>query len=224
MKRQVARLKSAVHIATLHWNKTKRAFDIQLALSPMIIEGNDTVVVRVDDVLHRAWDRDGAARVSEGLDAALGKLRSLGGRGMAFTWQLDYDVPVRLLDTWAAALGALRAPKGALAGQRLWITSLISHALAPGYQRTMEGRIDGHVLQIFDTHDPLTSDLLTRVERVMVDATVPFTIGVSPLYRGQSARGVQPTWVRTLAKSSNFAGTWIFPAGMTRDEWPEELP
>lgn len=217
-RRRIPDAVSAVQIGTLRWNGVTRAFVLQLGLSPAAVAGNATVVVRLDDALHRAWRTQAPSQIAAELNTSLARLRAL-MRPLAttFTWQLDYDVPVARLRPWSEVLKTLRAPDGALAGQALWVTSLISHVQAPAYEALISPVVDGHVLQIFETGAPLSSAQLKVTTRSLATTRVPFAVGV--------ARDdvVQQEWLAALSRNPRYAGMWVFPVGKSWPAWMRSL-
>lgn len=214
---------AGVHVATVRWDPGAGALAVDLSLSPAVVEGPVALVIRLDDSVHRAWDADPA--LGDDLDAAIGRVVSMARRA-APGWvevQLDYDVPVRRLAEWARVLARLRraelegAGPGALAGERLWVTSLVAHVREPSYGATMRGVVDGHVLQVFDTGaGPADA---AEVARLAALAGLPYRLGVGAFER-TGVSGAPATSHRAWFDAADVAcaaplceALWVFPAG-----------
>ena len=174
-----------------------------------------TAVIRFEDGLERCRAAAPPADFSRALDSAVRVLRTRAtGRRIAAI-QLDYDAPQRALAAWATNVRALRA--GALAGDSVWVTSILAHLREPGYGDLFRTVVSGHVLQVFDTGEEATSDQVAQALRLARRARMPFRMGFGAFER-QTRRG--PTnhraWFGTLrafAAVDGYRGVWVFPAG-----------
>jgi hypothetical protein len=202
---------AGVHVATVAWRDG--AFTNTLALPPTVVAAPVAVVVRIDDSVHGAWDALGDDGVAAGLDDALGRVMALvRSRAVApVEVQLDYDCPVRLLGRWGGALATLRS--GALAGERVWVTSLVAHVADPGYGAALRAA-DGHLLQVFDTGDLVVD--AARVGDLAVAAGLPYRLGLGAFERDGAAPTSHRAWfgVASVACRPPSCDTvWVFPAG-----------
>lgn len=197
-----------VHIGTVHHDGSGGLHN-ELALAPTVVGAPRALVIRLDDDLHGAWGLLDDPTLASHLDAALARLLKLAAsRGPYVEIQLDYDVPVRLLPRWATVLRQLRG--GVLAGERLWVTSLVAHVQEPAYGALLQGVVDGHILQVFDTGDDALQapDVIRRANA----AGLPWRWGLGAFERG----GEHPTHHRDWFAAPCVApceARWVFPAG-----------
>lgn len=191
-------------------------FTTELGHDPRGVAGERAVLVRIDDSAHAAWDARPPAEVARALDERLtriiGMVRASGLDPVEV--QLDYDCPVRRLPAWADALRVLRA--GALAGEPVWVTSLVAHLQRPEYGDWMRDVVDGHVLQVFDTGDSALD--AREVGALALRAHMPYRMGLGAFERGTADH---PTtdhgeWFAALPLACLrpwCEGAWVFPAG-----------
>jgi hypothetical protein len=204
---------AAVLVAELHYDG---AVTTRLRSSPTLGGSGAGAVVRLDDSIHAVWEGRDDDAVAALLTPRLAALESMLERHGTPELQLDYDCPVRLLPRWAAVLGRLTRPGGVLAGQPVWITSLLSHLRDPRYGNLFTGKIAGHILQVFDTaEDPADP---TEVSRLVNAAGLRWRLGVGAFERGHG--GVAETRHREwLARATDVCappqcdGVWVFPGG-----------
>lgn len=214
---------AGVHVATVQFDPGKGALTVDLSLSPAVVPGPVALVIRLDDSVNAAWEASPA--LGDELDAAIGRVVSM-ARGAVPSFvevQLDYDVPVRRLAEWARVLGRLRRPgregaaPGALAGERLWVTSLVAHLRDPAYGATMGSVVDGHVVQVFDTGDGATD--AAEVGRLAARAGLPYRLGVGAFERAGSGGApvtAHRAWfdaVEVACPAPLCEALWVFPAG-----------
>lgn len=204
---------AGVHVATVSWRGGR--FENGLGLSPQIAgSGPVAAVIRIDDSAHAAWRDREDSEISADLDAAIGRVvamihaRDLDVKEI----QLDYDVPTRLLPRWAAVLGHLRA--SSLAGERVWVTSLVAHLRDPAYGDLLRGRADGHIVQVFDTGDDPGSaqEVASLAER----AAIPYRLGLGAFERGGDRPTAHRAWFARIAVACpppRCEAVWVFPAG-----------
>jgi len=190
------------------------AVDAQLRLPPGVVAGATAFVIRFDDSLHAAW----AADLTPALDSALARVLALAVRAGVEprVVQLDYDCPTRRLADWARAVARLQEPGGALAGREVWVTTVPSTFLAPGFAALFRGHVAGHVAQVFDTGTPWTPEREAAWARALDDAKVPYAIGLGGFERAGQPGAPNASWVRAvpaLKTSAFFRGTWIFCGG-----------
>ena len=207
---QLGAVRAAVHVATVRWDGG--AFHNALGLPPGAAgDSAPVIVVRIDDSAHAAWDAVGDEATTAALDAALARVITLvRARGAPIAEvQLDYDVPVRLLPRWGAALRRLR--QGALAGQRVWVTSLVSHVRDPAFGPALRGAADGHLLQVFDTGDEVgTAEQIARAARA---ADLPWRLGVGAFEREGTSHRAWFAEIATACPPPACEEVWVFPAG-----------
>ncbi len=184
--------------------------------------GPVAVVVRAEDELHDLWSQLGSRAMTAALAAALGPLLAeLDAAGLPLVQlQLDYDCPVRWLAEYAAALTSLR--QGCLAGRALWLTSLPAHLSEPRYAARLEGVVEGHVLQLFDTGLPASEQAALRLRTLLERQPLPFCYGLGAFERVTPAGPTEHRhWWRLgashLDSLPHFRGRWLFPAGQAYD-------
>lgn len=210
-------LEAAVLIGTVRCDTIRHRVRAQAGLSPGVVTArHPTAVIRFDDGLdacRRSADDSGA--FDRSLDSAVGVLRRRGGNVAYETLQLDHDAPQRTLAAWAASVRYLRTH--ALAGDSVWVTSLIAHLREPAYGRLFGRVVSGHVLQVFDTGEPATAARIGEAVRLTQRAAVPFRLGLGGFERRTSrGRTQHRAWfaaVDTFARLRGYQGVWIFPAG-----------
>ena len=191
----------------------------RLALRPSLVANTDpAIVIRFDDSFTEAWsdltDEAVGARLDERLDTLLQVVERAGVTPAEV--QLDYDVPIRLLPRWAAAVGMLAV--GALADQEVWITSLVAHVRQPDYGRLFRSAVRGHVVQVFDTGDVMDPVDVDRLVRLAGGHKLPFRIGLGAFERVIATDTITAhrAWfvaVPRMAMSKWYGGVWVFPGG-----------
>ena len=191
-----------------------------LGLSPRVAgSAHVAVVIRFEDTFTRAF-ASGPKGLTTAIDSTVGRLlatASATGVSIAEV-QLDYDCPQRLLPRWAALVGDLS--RGALEGRTVWVTSLISHVRRPSYGDLFRPHVTGHILQVFDTGDRMTSSYAKLVERLASRQRMAFRLGVAAFER-RLATGQETdhaAWfgvVSTVARSPWYRGLWVFPGGQS---------
>ncbi len=184
-------------------------------LSPARVSSSKVaVVVRLDDSIHRLWDRgDPFDAIDHALRLALAEARATGVTIDEI--QLDYDAPSRRLRDWAKLVR--RLAKSSLAEIPVWITSVPAHLEDPDYARLFAGAVVGHELQLFDTGlgcDPAT---LGTIRARLANRPLAFRVGVASFERSRNGRRTtaHECWSRAakeLAELPTYAGTWTFPA------------
>jgi len=206
----------AVWIGSVHGSRGR--ITGSLGLSPRVAgTGQVAVVIRFEDTFTRAF-----APAHEVLTAAIDStvsrlLATASATGVSIAEvQLDYDCPQRLLPRWAALVGDLS--RGALAGRTVWVTSLVSHIRDPSYGDLFRPHVTGHILQVFDTGDRMTSSYAKQVEQLATRQRMAFRLGVAAFER-RLASGRETDhagWfgaVPAVARSRWYRGLWVFPGG-----------
>jgi hypothetical protein len=204
-----------VHIATIRFDAAAANGPpvVDLGLSPAVVAGPVALVIRLDDSVNQAWDAD--PTFAADLDAALSRVLAMARRS-APGWrevQIDYDVPNPRLEQWANVLDSLTA----LSGEHVWVTSLVSHLRDPGYGDLFRRRVEGHILQVFDTGDqPVDAAEITRLAAA---AKMQYRLGVGAFER-VGADGAPATANRDWFAQVDLAcpaplcqELWVFPAG-----------
>jgi len=193
----------------------------QLALSPRV-SGRSTagVVVRFDDDFSSVWAVRTDSAVANGVGAALRDMLAAAQRsGVTVSEvQLDYDCPERLLRRWSAVIAILS--RGALAGRRVWITSLISHVRHAEYGDLFRANVAGHIVQLFDTGDRMSLPYTRQIERLVSRHRMPFRLGVGAFERrlanGQTTD--HEAWFEAphiMRGSRWYRGVWVFPGNVS---------
>ena len=190
-----------------------------LRMSPRVVDDPATaVVIRLDDSVHGLFAGRTEAEVAGALGERLARLVTLlhDHGGAPRELQLDYDVPVRLLPAWAAVLGRLTGPGGALHGETGWVTSILAHVRDPAYGTLLRGKVAGHLLQVFDTGE--SPEDSATVARLAANADLPYRLGIAAFERGRE--GVASTrhrdWfaqVGTACVAPRCEAVWVFPGG-----------
>jgi hypothetical protein len=224
-RRSLPTLDAAVWVGTVRCDTTARRLTARSAMSPRV-NGAATVaaVIRFDDGLDRCRSTpDSAGVFAAALDSVVGVLRERLRVVPLSAVQLDYDAPQRALRAWAASVRQLR--RGALAGDTVWVTSIIAHLREPLYGELFRDVVHGHVLQVFDTGEPASDVQVSEALRLAERAGMRFRLGVGAFER-VSPRGATEhrLWFRTLsafAKVRGYGGVWVFPAGQS---WTSFLP
>lgn len=210
---------AGVWVATVEADSTDTLHG-RLALSPTIARADSVaIVIRFESSLNAWWgrvdDQRAAAAIGERLAAVLAIVDR--GRVVVAEVQLDYDCPNRLLSRYATVLTRLKGT--VLATRRIWVTSLVTHVRDPEYLGRLDGVVEGHILQLFDTGDPATSTLRDELVARLDRSSVPFRIGVGAFER-LTVDG--PTdhrrWFDALPAFRGlvgYRGRWVFPAGRT---------
>lgn len=214
VKRERPDLQAATWIGSLV--RQGQGITTQLGVAPRADGIPQTWVIRIEDSLHPLFDSLSVGELHAVVEPRIRALLEVAEqRGVRGNVQLDCDIPVRLLDRWAALVEALRA--GVLVGREVWITSLLVHVEAPRYGDLFRGLIDGHVLQLFDTGLPMTSWMPRRVEEAIRRAGLPFAIGLGAFEREQHAGPTEHRawfgWSQQAALRLGATAVWVFPAG-----------
>jgi hypothetical protein len=192
---------------------------VRLALSPRIAgTARVAVVIRFDDDFTGLWDNPSDSAVAATVGSAVKAILSVASSArVAITEvQLDYDCPERLLPRWANVVRMLS--RGALAGQTVWLTSLVAHVRHPDYGDLFRDNVAGHIVQVFDTGDRMSVPYVNQLERMVTRHRMPFRLGVGAFER-QLANGTTTnhrawfTAARVMAGSEWFRGVWVFPGG-----------
>jgi len=214
--RSIPNLVPTVWIGTIRASGDGRV-QSQLALSPRVSGRTTTgVVVRFDDDFSSAWAVQTDSAVAIVVGAALRDMLAAAERsGVTVSEvQLDYDCPERLLRRWSAVTAILS--RGALAGRSVWITSLIAHVRHAEYGDLFRANVAGHMLQVFDTGDRMSSPNARRIERLVSRHGMPFRLGVGAFER-RLANGEttdHQAWFEAshiMRGSPWFRGVWVFP-------------
>ncbi|MCA9491917.1 MAG: hypothetical protein KC621_18420 [Myxococcales bacterium] len=165
--------------------------EIRTALrnSPTVVRAPRGVVVRPDDSVASAFAGRSDAELAAALDAPLGRLLAQAEQvgGPPDEVQLDFDCPVRLLPRWGEVVGLLE--RGALRERHPWVTSLVAHVTDPTFAPALHERVEGHVLQVFDTGDRAVD--ADEVGRAAAAAKMRYRLGVGTFERQRD--GVQVT-------------------------------
>jgi hypothetical protein len=207
-----------VWIGTIRASKAGK-LESALGLSPQIAgRPNVGVLVRFDDSFSIVWNTQNDATVSMAVDSALQSiLTAANNSGVKLTEvQLDYDCPERLLGRWSAVVTELS--RGILAGQSVWLTSLVSHVRHREYGDLFRGHVAGHILQVFDTGDRMSLPYARQLERLASRQRMPFRLGVAAFERRFPNGRVtnHKAWfgaMRFMLASEWYRGVWVFPAG-----------
>jgi len=210
-------LEAGIFIGAIRCDSVTHRLVLHAGLPPSAVSVTKPMaVIRLEDGLDRCRDAaDQSVRFDRMLDSAVQVLRVRGGNVAYAAVQLDHDAPQRALAAWASSVRHLRAH--ALAGDSVWVTSIIAHLREPAYGRLFGGVVSGHVLQVFDTGEPATPERLAEAVRLVRRADVPFRLGLGAFER-ETARGRTDhrAWfgaVPRFAAVPGFSGVWIFPAG-----------
>jgi len=211
-ERQVA---AAVWVGTLSFHRGE--LGLTRALSPDTAGAGAAAVLRFDDSVAKAFDAFPDDALAARLAALLPPLP-------AEEVQLDFDCPVRLLPRWALLLSAL-APR--LAGHRVWITTLPAHLEQPDFGGLFRGRVEGQILQLFDTG--AGPEEAERLAERLGQAGLPFRIGLGAFERyDEEGRSTgHRRWLSRLGPFRalpGFEGLWVFPAGRRWRAWLPEVP
>ena len=192
---------------------------VRLALSPRIAgTARVAAVIRFDDDFTGLWQNQSDSEVAASVGSAVKAILSVAtGAGVTITEvQLDYDCPERLLPRWAAVVQGLS--RGALAGQTVWLTSLVAHVKQSEYGDLFRGSVAGHLVQVVDTGDRMSVPYARQLERMVTRHRMPFRLGVGAFER-QLQNGTTTNhreWfgaARLMAGSEWFRGVWVFPGG-----------
>lgn len=218
-QKQIPDLAPALWVSTLSYRQGK--IEQRLALSPHLLKMNSlALVIRLDDSLHQAWDELSAKELAGQIDEKLKVLLALLSQAdvQIREIQLDYDCPVRRLTAWSATLQKLS--EGSLHGQNLWITSLVAHQQNADFGKLFRGKIQGHILQVFDTGDALSQNALEEITLRLSQQGIPFRLGLGAFERSDPAGAATENreWFATVPEISRnlfFRGLWIFPGGKT---------
>ncbi len=214
---------AGVHVATIRYGamdaanpgEDPAAVHVDLGLPPTAVPAPVALVIRIDDSVNAAWDAD-PGLVAD-LGDALGRILAL-ARTREVGWsevQIDYDVPVRRLPEWAAALSALQ--RGSLAGETVWVTSLVSHLRAPRYGELMRPLVAGDIVQVFDTGDNAVA--ASAIASLANATAVPWRLGVGAFERVHGDGTVATShraWFSSLdtaCPAPLCTAVWVFPGG-----------
>jgi hypothetical protein len=208
---------AAVYIGSVACDDTRRVLTVRAGLSAADAGVTPvTVVIRFEDGLDRCRsDGTDAERFNASLDSAVRVLRSRGASTPVAAIQLDYDAPQRALRAWAASVQHLT--QHALAGDSVWVTSIVAHLREPAYGDLFRDVVQGHVLQVFDTGEPASPARIDEALRLTRRARMPFRLGLGAFERdtraGRTDHRVWFTAVPRFADVSGYSGVWVFPAG-----------
>lgn len=188
----------------------------QLGVAPTRDDSASTWVIRLEDDITPLVDSlpiaTFEARVCERVAALLATVER---DGRKHTVQLDYDVPVRLLERWAHLVRVLRS--GPLQGRSVWVTSILAHLEHPRYGQWFRNVADGHILQLFDSGLPHTRANERRVEVAVRSVRLPTALGLGAFERMKRGRSTDHrawfTWAARSAVRLNLRSIWIFPGG-----------
>lgn len=210
-------LEAGVFIGAVRCDTSTHQLVAQAGLPPTVVPvARPVAVIRLEDGLYGCRTVSDPPEVFEiQLDSAVRVLRRRGGDVRYAAVQLDHDAPQRGLGEWAASVRYLRAH--ALAGDSVWVTSLIAHLREASYGTLFGGVVSGHVLQVFDTGELATESQVSEAVRLVRRADVPFRVGLGAFER-QTTRGKTShrAWFAAVPKFAavrGYAGVWIFPAG-----------
>ena len=207
---------ATVWVGSIHG--TSSGVTSQLALDPRTA-GTPRVgiVIRFEDTFTQAW-AIGDSALAEKVASAVGRLvRVADAAGVTIAEvQLDYDCPERLLERWSVVVAHLA--NGPLTGRSVWLTSLVSHLLVTGYGDLFRPHVAGHIVQVFDTGDRMTSSFARELERLATGHRMPFRLGVAAFERElANGRSTEPrAWfdaAPSVARSPWYRGVWVFPGG-----------
>jgi hypothetical protein len=105
----------------------------------------------------------------------------------------------------------------ALAGDSVWVTSIIAHLREDSYGALFGEVVNGHVLQLFDTGELATESQIVEAVRLARRANMPFRVGLGAFEREtKRGRTNHRAWFATVPRFATvpgYAGVWIFPAG-----------
>jgi hypothetical protein len=175
-----------------------------------------TPVIRFEDGLYACRrPRQSAESFDAALDSAVHVLRGRVHHVAVHAVQLDYDAPQRGLAAWSRTVRYLRARS--LAGDLVWITSLIAHLREPEYGALFRDVVDGHVLQVFDTGEESSAPQIAEALRLTTRAALPFRVGLGAFERetrdGPTDHRAWFAVVPKFADVHGYRGVWVFPAG-----------
>ncbi len=215
--KQVPALEAGVFIGSVRCDTAEHRLVAQAGLPPTVVPvARPVAVIRLEDGLDDCREAaDAPAPFERQLDSAVHVLRRRGGNVPYAAVQLDHDAPQRGLAAWAASVRYLRSH--ALAGDSVWVTSIIAHLREASYGPLFGDVVSGHVVQVFDTGELATESQVVEAVRLVRRAGIPFRVGLGAFERA-TRRG--PTshraWFATVPRFAavpGYAGVWIFPAG-----------
>lgn len=216
--RSVPELTPTVWIGTVRASRDG-VVQLQIALSPRAVGRPRTgIVVRFDDSFTNAFARQPDSVVANAVNAALRSiLAAVRASDVQLTeLQLDYDCPERLLSAWAKVVSSLS--RDALAGESVWVTSLVAHMKHDEYGDLFRAHVAGHILQVFDTGDRMSPSSARAIEQLASSQRMPFRLGVAAFERtlpdGRTTE--HRAWfdaTGTMSESEWYRGLWVFPGG-----------
>jgi hypothetical protein len=210
-------LEAGVFIGSVHCDAATGRLVARAALSAASAQvAVVTPVIRFEDGLYACRNpRDSSEAFELVLDSAVHVLRARVRSVAVQAVQLDFDAPQRAIGAWSRSVRFMRTRS--LAGDSVWITSLIAHLRQPEYGTLFRGVVDGHVLQVFDTGEEANEVQIAEVLRLTKRAAMPFRVGLGAFER-QTRAG--PTnhraWFAAVAQLGTvrgYSGIWVFPAG-----------
>ena len=199
----------------------------RLAISPRLAKSvsRAAIIVRIDDSLHELWNTRPPEETANGIDSHLSKLMELltaAGIDVEEV-QLDYDCPVRQLNTWAGVVRTVVA--WSLRGKRVWITSLPAHLGESKYGTWFQDITSGHILQLFDTGVLCNQETLQMFSDRLRMQGMPFRVGLGAFERVHSAKTTNhQLWFSALsafAEIPGYQGVWVFSGGR---KWLNRYP
>jgi hypothetical protein len=191
----------------------------RLALSPRVAgRPAAAVVIRFDDAFTSAWTARADSAVAEDVGRALGRIVAAAtSAGVRITEvQLDYDCPDRLLARWSIVVD--RLTRDVLAGQVVWLTSLVTHVRHRDYGDLFRAHVAGHILQVFDTGDRMSLSYARQIERLAERQRMPFRLGIGSFERRlpNGRMTDHRAWFGAegvMRQSQWYRGVWVFPGG-----------
>jgi hypothetical protein len=191
----------------------------RLAISPALAKSVSpaAIIVRIEDSLHELWNTRPPEETANDIDSRLSKLMELlAAAGIDVEEvQLDYDCPVRQLNTWAGVVRTVAACS--LRGKRVWITSLPAHLAESKYRTWFQNIASGHILQLFDTGVLCNQETLQMFSDRLRMQGMPFRIGLGAFERVHSAKTTNhQLWFSALSAFTEipgYQGVWVFPGG-----------
>ena len=219
-RRRLPELSAGVFIGELVCAQGRVA--LRRGLSPLLAGAAPrALVVRLADSMQACFAKLAADDLARDLDDRFSKLlHEANDTGVHFReLQLDYDAPVSKLEGYACLLRYLRAHS--LKGVELWITSVPSHLEAPGYGTALRGVVTGHIIQVFDTGLRCNDQEASRLHAALEAQGLPYRVGYGTFERaGAAPDRSHRCWLsvtRPWRTDANFAGFWLFPAGVGDD-------